>query len=236
MPRASASFVSSSFLAGMIACEMTGSGKRMSSRTIGWVLDAQRVAGVRLLEADDGDDFARAGHFQAVAAVAHHAVNAGDALADGLTAVFITCPWAAARRSRCAGTPGRRCFSLTVLNARPENGSFGSGLRSRFSLSLVLGTDPVHRRPIERRRQVIHARRRAASCTPWKFFDEPHRIGVSLPLSVPVRRALAQHVLGHRLAFQHQFEQLVVGVRGGFQQVVVVLLGLALYSAGMSTS
>ena len=42
---------------------------------------AQRVAGVRLLEADDGDDLARARHFQAVAAIAHHAEDAGDALA-----------------------------------------------------------------------------------------------------------------------------------------------------------
>ena len=68
---------------------MTGSGKRISSSAIGSSVVAQRVAGVRLLQADDGDDLARAGHFEAVAAVAHHAEDAGDALASCRSSVFM---------------------------------------------------------------------------------------------------------------------------------------------------
>ena len=41
------------------------------------VRGAQRVARVGLLQADDGDDLARAGHFEPVAAVAHHADRCG---------------------------------------------------------------------------------------------------------------------------------------------------------------
>ena len=43
------------------------------------VLVAERVAGRRLLQADDGDDLAGAGHFQPVAAVAEQPVNVADA-------------------------------------------------------------------------------------------------------------------------------------------------------------
>ena len=42
-------------------------------------LSAKRVARRGVLEADDGDDFARAGDFEAIAAVAHQAVNVADA-------------------------------------------------------------------------------------------------------------------------------------------------------------
>ena len=55
----------------MIACEITGSGKRISSRTTGLSVSQSVLPGVGVLQADDGDDLARAGDFQPVAAVAH---------------------------------------------------------------------------------------------------------------------------------------------------------------------
>ena len=57
---------------------------------------------------------------------------------------------------------------------------------------------------------------------------------MSLPESQPARSGLAQQFFGHRLAFQHQLKQVIVAVRGRFEQVTVIFLRLLAYFSGMS--
>ena len=70
----------SAFVFGSIATEMTGSGNSIDSSRIGAAVDRQRVAGGRGLEADGGDDLARADLLPLLAVVRVHLEQAADAL------------------------------------------------------------------------------------------------------------------------------------------------------------
>ena len=79
-PSALPSLSWSAFVLGSIATEMTGSGKIICSRMIGWRALAERVTGGRLLEAEAGDDVARVRDLDVLALVRVHAQDAPDAL------------------------------------------------------------------------------------------------------------------------------------------------------------
>ena len=70
----------SAFVFGSIATEMTGSGNSIDSSRIGAVSMASVSPGRRLLEADGGDDLARADLLALLAVVRVHLEQAADAL------------------------------------------------------------------------------------------------------------------------------------------------------------
>ena len=89
---------------------------------------------------------------------------------------------------------------------------------------------PVDRRPFQRRRQIIdHGVEQQLHAVEVLRRAAQDRRQLAVKRAGPQR--LAQQFLGHRLAFQDQLEQVVVGVRGGFEQVAVIFLGLRLVLA-----
>ena len=99
------------------------------------------------------------------------------------------------------------------------------GVRLRAAaFSLVLGTMPVDRRPVERRRQEVHdGVEQQADAVEVLRRTAVDRRQLAAERAGPQR--LAEQLLRNRLAFQHQLQQVVVGVRRRFEQVVAVLLG-----------
>ena len=77
----------SALVFGSIAMAMTGSGKTIDSRRIGWSLVAERVAGGGVLEADGGDDVAGEDLLDVLAVVGVHLQEAADALLVALGGV-----------------------------------------------------------------------------------------------------------------------------------------------------
>ena len=65
---------------GATAMEMTGSGNTIGSRVAGLFLVAEGVAGLHVLQADDGDDVTGLGGVDFLAVVGVHFDHAADAL------------------------------------------------------------------------------------------------------------------------------------------------------------
>ena len=98
---------------------------------------AERVAGDRVLQADDGDDVARrgvSGTSSQLRRVGVDVVQLADVLLDVLARVVDAACSPSACRNRRGRRTGRPSLVATTLNTSPQNGSLGSGLRfSSFS-------------------------------------------------------------------------------------------------------
>ena len=77
----------SALVFGSMATWITGSGKIIRSRMIGFAAVAQRVAGGGVLEAETGHDVAGHGHVEVLALVGVHQQDAAEALAPLLGGV-----------------------------------------------------------------------------------------------------------------------------------------------------
>ena len=104
------------------------------------------------------------------------------------------------------------CFSLTVLNARPLNGSAGSGLRLIFSLPLSLGAKPsTGGRSVGEGKIVVYRVQQKPHTV--IFFIEPQCTGSDLPVSVRLHPALAESKgLETGLPSRTSSEHLIVGM------------------------
>jgi hypothetical protein len=146
----------SPFVFGSTATEITGSGNSIDSSRIGGGVRRERVARRRVLDADDRGDLARHDVLALLAVVRVHLEDARDAL--GLAGRRVEHPLAGLGLAR-VDADVRQLPDVRV--GHDLEGERGERLvRRSLARQLVLGprVDPVHRRHVERARQVLDHR------------------------------------------------------------------------------
>ena len=216
----------SAFVFGSIATEMTGSGNSIDSSRIGAAVDGERVAGRRRLEADGGDDLARADLLPLLAVVRVHLEETADAL--GLAGGDVHDALAGLDLARVDAEVGELA---DVRVAHHLEGERREGLvlgRPARELVTRARVDPVDRGDVERARQVVddgveqrlHALvLEGGAEEDGRDRDRERRLAERAPDHLRRDRALVGEV---------GLEELLVVLGDRVDQLVVVRLGLLL--------
>jgi len=118
------------------------------------------------------------------------------------------------------GLKGQRCQRLLWV-----------GLALEDVLLLVLRRGPGHRRPVTWRRQVIDDGVEQ-QLHPVEVLGRAAQHRRQFAFDGPLAQRRLEQLLRDRLLFEDQLDQVIVGVRGGLQQLGVILLGLLLVRRG----
>ena len=143
----------SAFVFGSIATEMTGSGNVHRLEPDRRRVDGERVAGRRLLQADGGDDLARADLLALLAVVRVHLEQPADAL--GLAGRDVQHPVAGLDLARVDAEVGELADVRVAHDLERERRERLVLGRAPRELVLRARVDAVDRRDVERARQVV---------------------------------------------------------------------------------